>query len=260
MSARREALIWSIVITLAIALGLVVVWAAIMLAFARPNLAPLYYVPAPYNQDDYSPEDVNAAYFSPLDEALEEEALREDQARDGIFTPVPFNENPTATATRGKTAQPASPEPTQTLQRPLTNTPQLIITNSSTPVSTNTQQLSLTITSTPSLVNTARPSSTPEPSNTRVTTPKPSKTPMDTLQPPNTPKPPATHKPPNTPQPPATHKPPDTPQPPATHKPPNTPKPPATHRPPNTPKPQNTPKPPKPTKAPHHPYSFIIGI
>src|SRR5438128_456292 len=81
MNTRREAILWSIAIAAAIALGLAVVWVAIVLAFSRPNLAPLYFASAPYRQDDYSADDTNAAQISPLDPALEQEAIREDQAR-----------------------------------------------------------------------------------------------------------------------------------------------------------------------------------
>jgi len=44
MNVRYEAILWGRVIITAIALGLAVVWAAIGLAFNRPNLGPRYFV------------------------------------------------------------------------------------------------------------------------------------------------------------------------------------------------------------------------
>lgn len=78
---RREAVLWSLAIAAAIILGLVVIWAAIALAFGQPNLAPLYFSAAPYRQDDYSAENVTTARLNPLDPNLVEEVLLEDQAR-----------------------------------------------------------------------------------------------------------------------------------------------------------------------------------
>jgi uncharacterized membrane protein YgcG len=85
MNMRREAMIWSIAITASIALGLVVVWAAITFAFGRQNFAPLYYVAAPYSQDDYSAEGVDSARLNPLDSSLEQEIILIGPA---ITTPV----------------------------------------------------------------------------------------------------------------------------------------------------------------------------
>jgi hypothetical protein len=81
MNMRREAMIWSIAITAAIALGLVVVGGAIALTFSRPNFAPLYFAAAPYRQDDYSAEGVETVRLNPLDPSLEQEVILEDQAR-----------------------------------------------------------------------------------------------------------------------------------------------------------------------------------
>src|SRR5689334_15139893 len=91
MNTRRETLLWSLTILMAIALGLTVVWVAITLAFSQPNIAPLYFAAIPYSQDDYSAEAVGAARLSPLDPALELEVMREDQA---LGTPMPVANQP----------------------------------------------------------------------------------------------------------------------------------------------------------------------
>jgi hypothetical protein len=91
MNMRHEALLWSIAITAAIALGLIVVWGAIALAFSRPNFAPLYFAAAPYRQDDYSAEDMDAVRLNPLDPSLEQEVALGYQARVNPMPDVNYN-------------------------------------------------------------------------------------------------------------------------------------------------------------------------
>ena len=112
MNMRREAMLWSVAITAAVALGLVVVWAAIALAFRQLNFMPLYYVAASYSQDDYSAEGVNSARLNPLDPSLEQEVIFEDKTS-GIQAPHPKVVLPAAQplATQPPAAQPPATQP-----------------------------------------------------------------------------------------------------------------------------------------------------
>ena len=232
MNKKREAILWSMMITTSIMLGLIVVWGAIVLAFSQTVLAPLYFVAAPYHQDDYSAEGVNAVRFNRLDPALEQEALREDGMRDRLTAPAAsptLQHQPSATQIRFTPAtQPLSTStlaPTSTIFPGQTQTSKPVSTNTRFPTSTNT------VVRVPVSTSTQVPTSTTF--SVLTDTPQASNTP---LSPPNTPKPPNTPPPPNTP------KPPNTPPPPNTKKPPNTPPPPNTKKPPNTPPPPKTPK------------------
>jgi hypothetical protein len=174
MNKRRETMGWSMVIVAAIALGLVVVWAAIMLAFSRLNLAPLYFDAAPYRQDDYSAEGVDVARLNPLDPALEQEVIFEDLARS---SPVPNIKSTAPTNTPlPKPTNTHLPLPTSTSQPAPTNTsvaPSPKPTNTHLPLPTSTSQPAPTNTSAvPGLTHTPRPSHTPP-----FHTPRPSHTP-----------------------------------------------------------------------------------
>jgi hypothetical protein len=174
MNKRRETMGWSMVIVAAIALGLVVVWAAIMLAFSRLNLAPLYFDAAPYRQDDYSAEGVDVARLNPLDPALEQEVIFEDLARS---SPVPKIKSTAPTNTPlPKPTNTHLPLPTSTSQPAPTNTsvaPSPKPTNTHLPLPTSTSQPAPTNTSAvPGLTHTPRPSHTPP-----FHTPRPSHTP-----------------------------------------------------------------------------------
>ncbi len=175
MNMRREAVLWSMAIVAAIALGLVVVWAAIALAFNQPNLAPLYFAAAPYRQDDYSAEGADAGRLSPLDPGLEQEVMLEDQARGNPVLNIQYDFQATPKATR----RPAS-------------------TNTSVPAPTNT-------TVTPGPTKTPEPTKAPKSTNTPepTRTPKPTGTPKPTKEPKstNTPEPTKEPKPTNTPEP-----------------------------------------------------------
>src|SRR3970040_2255897 len=88
MSMRREAVLWSMAIAAAAALGLGVVWAAIRLSLGRPALAPLDFAVARYRLADYSAGGVEAPRLNPLDPRLEEEAIVEDLARASLAPDV----------------------------------------------------------------------------------------------------------------------------------------------------------------------------
>ncbi len=208
MNMRREAVLWSLTIVIAIMLGLAVVWVAVALAFSRPNLAPLYFSAAPYRQDDYSAEGVNSGRFNPLDPALEQEVIFEDRARS--FTPdanhpkpvdevsqTPVPRKPLPTSTMAHTSRPTS---THTSGPLLTNTPFPVFTNTSIPASTKTSRPARTKTHLPAPTNTSKPVSTstrvPAPTNTAA-----SPYPTRTRKPHNTPKPRNTPRPDNTPKP-----------------------------------------------------------
>jgi uncharacterized membrane protein YgcG len=112
MNMKREAALWSVAITAAVALGLVVVWAALALAFNQPNFTPLYYVAAPYSQDDYSAEGVDSARLNPLNPSLEQEVNFDGQPS-GTHTsnPVIVAPEPVVVAT--------PPEPVIVLPEPV---------------------------------------------------------------------------------------------------------------------------------------------
>jgi hypothetical protein len=196
MTLRQEAVLWSIAITAAIVLGLTVVWAAIALAFSQPNLAPLYFAAAPYRQDDYSAEDVNLVRLNPLDPNLEQEALREDQARSSLVPQA--NPLELVVSAMSTVAPPTlTPRPvlaTTAVPAPLNTLPS-VPTQTATPIPGNTPRSSATFqpSNTAKPNNTPKPSHTPKPANTR----KPIDTPLpvDTPLPNNTPKPDNTHKP-----------------------------------------------------------------
>ena len=88
MNRQREAILWGAAITASIALGLIVVWAAIALAFSQPVPVTLYFVAVPYRQDDYSAEGADIARLNPLDPSLEQESILEDEARDKLLLNV----------------------------------------------------------------------------------------------------------------------------------------------------------------------------
>ena len=240
MNIKREAILWSMMIATAVMLGLIVVSGAIVLAFHQTVLAPLYFVAAPYYQDDYSAEGVDAVRFHPLDPALEQEALQEDSRRAKLGTPMSYptlQHLPSPTMIRSTPRkQPLSTStaaaPTRTMFPVQTSTSGPVPTNTLFPAQTNTLVQLPSATATQGSTSTAFPvlTNTPNASNTP-------------FSPSNTPKSPNTQKPPNTPKPPNTQKPPNTPQPPNTQKPPNTPQPPNTQKPPNTPQPHKTKKP-----------------
>ncbi|HET7143241.1 MAG TPA: hypothetical protein VFI68_04395 [Anaerolineales bacterium] len=150
MNKRREAMLWSITITSAIALGLVVVWMAITMAFGQQNLAPLHFVAAPYRQDDYSAESQDMVRLNPLDENLEQEVILEEQANSS-FLLNPDGKLPLASST-----------PTNIPQTMPTNTPPSTLTN----IPATSQQ-----------PNTPKPPKTPKPPNPNQPPPNPNKTP-----------------------------------------------------------------------------------
>jgi hypothetical protein len=200
MNVRREAILWSITIISAIALGLIVVWAAIVLAFRRPNQVALYYSVAPYRQDDYSAESLDTPRLNPLDPNLEQEAILEDEARDALI--LDFNQL--------TLADQVSPSTT-----PAANIPVLTSTNLPVVISTSTSMPAPANTSVP-----PRPENSPQPTQpdkpgkpTQPPTPdKPDKPPKPT----DAPKPPKPDKPPKSteaPKPPKPDKPPDPPKP-----------------------------------------------
>lgn len=129
-------MLWSITITSAIVLGLVVVWMAIAIAFGQQNLAPLHFVAASYRQDDYSIESVDTLRLNPLDESLEQEIILEGQPNIS-FPPEPNNDLtvasstpintpstvPTNTPSPTPTNIPATPKPPKTLKPPNPNQP-----------------------------------------------------------------------------------------------------------------------------------------
>ena len=208
MNKKREAILWSMMVTISVVLGLIVVWGAVVLAFRQTVLAPLYFVAAPYHQDDYSAEGVNAVRFNRLDPALEQEALREDSMRDRLTASVAASPTLQHQSSPTKIRSTPSKQPPATSTRMATRTIFPLYTKTSRPVSTHINLPSRTV-----VTNTPKASKTPLP-------------PPNTQKPPDTPKPPPnTQKPPNTPPPPNTRKPPNTPKPP-----PNTPKPPKHHR------------------------------
>ena len=178
MNKRREAILWSMAIAAAIVLGLVVVWAAIALAFSRLNLAPLYFDAAPYRQDDYSAEGEDVARLNPLDPALEQEVILDDQAR-GSSVPTVNSSVPTNTPSPKPTHTPL-PLPTSTSLPGPTSTSLPAPTNTSLPTPTNTSQPTPTHTSLPAPTNTSLPAPTNTPSAAPTKMPKPTKTPKPT--------------------------------------------------------------------------------
>lgn len=153
-------MLWSITITSAIALGLVVVWMAIALAFGQQNLAPLHFVAAPYRQEDYSIESVDTLRLNPLDESLEQEIIIEEQANNSFLSEP--NNDPTLTSSTATNILPTMP--TNTLPSTLTNIPALVQTNSPSPTPIN-------------IPATPKPSKTPKPPNPNQPPPNPNKTP-----------------------------------------------------------------------------------
>ena len=160
MNKRREAMLWSITITSAIVLGLVVVWMAIAIAFGQQNLAPLHFVAASYRQDDYSIESVDTLRLNPLDESLEQEIILEGQPNIS-FPPEPNNDLTVASSTPINTP---STVPTNTPSPTPTNTPQIVPTNTPSPTPTN-------------IPATPKPPKTLKPPNPNQPPPNPNKTP-----------------------------------------------------------------------------------
>lgn len=188
MNKRRETILWSIAIAVTSALGLIVVWAVIALAFSQLTLAPLYFDAAPYRQDDYSTEGEDVARLNPLDPALEQEVILDDQAR-GSSVPTVNPSEPTNTPSQKPTntrlplpTSTSLPGPTNTSLPTPTNTSQPAPTHTSLPAPTNTSQPAPTNTSLPAPTNTASvpvPTKTPKP--TKI--PKPTKPPKPTKMP-----------------------------------------------------------------------------
>ncbi len=215
MNRRREAILWGIAITASFALGLIVVWAAIALAFSRPNPVPLYFAAAVYRQDDYSAEGVDTVRLNPLDPSLEQEAIREDEARNNLslnVTPLKLADQATPTValpvsantppTQAATNAPV-PAPTDTPLPASTNTAVPAPTDTPLPVSTNTTVPVPTNTFVPVPINTPLPA----PTNTAVPAPTNPTNPDNPNKPPD--KPDNPNKPPDNPDNP--NKPPDKP-------------------------------------------------
>jgi hypothetical protein len=231
MNMRREATLWSITVSAAVATGLAVIWAAIALAFSQPNRAPLYFAVAAYRQNDYSADSVDVVRLEPLDPGLEQEAAVEDKARSKITPEAEYNlkavnqaasavasSTPTPTPTPTDTELPKAASPTYTLNPNSTGTPASTNTPNptNTPASTNTPNP----TNTPASTNTPNPTNTPASTNTprSTNTPKPTKTPqLSTRQPTDVPD--ATQKPKPTSRPRPTQKPKPTKKPSPTKKP-----------------------------------------
>src|SRR5690242_257316 len=152
MNMQREAVLWGLAIATAMAVGLIVVWSAIELAFSRPNLAPLYFSITRYRQDDYSTESEDAALLSPLDPGLEQEVIIEDLARGNLALKVhylnladqPDQTDPVLVATITP-----SPDSTNSLEPSATKVSPLTATNTPLPAPTNTPRLAPTQTSAP---------------------------------------------------------------------------------------------------------------
>jgi hypothetical protein len=171
MSTQREAVLWGLAIATAMALGLIVVWSAIELAFSRPTLAPLYFSVTRYRQDDYSIESEDAALLSPLEPGLEQEVIIEDLARGNLALKVNY---------LNIADQPARTDPV----RLATITPSPESTHSSAPAATNVPELTTTNTPLRAPTNTLRPAATqtpaPGPTDKPNNPPKPTKLPKPT--------------------------------------------------------------------------------